>query len=90
MKKLASVWFDTERQQYRVCTGRQLKTHVGRYETKEEAQEIASAVDRAYCIGWLEAIRSVAEMSDIASCGFRNRDRNSLKNKVEDEDGDVL
>ena len=90
MKKLASVWFDTERQQYRVCTGRRLKTHIGRYETEEEAQEIASAVDRAYCIGWLEAIRSVAEMSDIASCGFRNRGRNSLKNKVEDEDGDVL
>lgn len=86
MKKLASVWFDTERQQYRVCTGRQLKTHVGRYETKEEAQEIASAVDRAYCIGWLEAIRSVAEMSDIASCGFRNGD----KSRVEDKDGDVL
>ena len=39
MKKLASVWFDTERQQYRVCTGRQLKTHVGRYEAKEEADE---------------------------------------------------
>ena len=86
MKKLASVWFDTERQQYRVCTGRQLKTHVGRYETKEEAEGIASAVDRAYCIGWLEAIRSVAEMSDIASCGFRNGD----KNRVEDKDGDVL
>lgn len=86
MKKLASVWFDTERQQYRVCTGRQLKTHVGRYETKKEAEEIASAVDRAYCIGWLEAIRSVAEMSDIASCGFRNGD----KNRAEDKDGDVL
>lgn len=86
MKKLASVWFDTERQQYRVCTGRQLKTHVGRYETKEEAEEIANAVDRAYCIGWLEAIRSVAEMSDIASCGFGNGD----KNRIEDKDGDVL
>mgnify|MGYP000935528053 CR=1 FL=1 len=86
MKKLASVWFDTERQQYRVCTGRRLKTHIGRYETEEEAEEIASAVDRAYCIGWLEAIRSVAEMSDIASCGFRNGD----KNRVEDKDGDVL
>lgn len=90
MKKLASVWFDTERQQYRVCTGRRLKTHIGRYETEEEAEEIANAVDRAYCIGWLEAIRSVAEMSDIASCGFGNRDRNTVKNRAEDKNGDVL
>ena len=90
MKKLASVWFDTERQQYRVCTGRRLKTHIGRYETEEEAEKIANAVDRAYCIGWLEAIRSVAEMSDIASCGFGNRDRNTVKNRAEDKNGDVL
>lgn len=74
MKKIASVWFDTDRQKYRVCTGRRLKTHVGRYETKEEAEEVATAVDRAYCVGWLEAIHNVAEMSDIANNGFNTRD----------------
>ena len=52
MRKDAVIWFDTERQKYRVAIGMGQKHHIGRYDTREEAEMARKAAVRAYRYGW--------------------------------------
>ena len=59
MRKVAVVWYDADRNKYRVGMGKGQKTHVGRYATEEIAKAVAKAVTKAYWTGWHDKTMSM-------------------------------
>lgn len=55
MKKAGVIWFDSNRNQYRVAIGKGQKHHIGRYNTQREAKAALQAAVRGYRYGWDKA-----------------------------------
>lgn len=58
MRKIAVVWFDRNRNKFRVGIGKEQKTHIGRYNNEKTARAVEKAVVKAYRIGYIDATRS--------------------------------
>ena len=56
MRKAAVIWFDKNRNKYRVSMGRGQKTHIGRYDSLKEAKAAEKASVKAYRLGWNDAV----------------------------------
>ncbi len=58
MKKISVLYFDNERQKYRIAMGERQNIHIGRYDTLEEAQRVQMAIMKAYEEGEKAALKS--------------------------------
>lgn len=58
MKKISVLYFDNERQKYRVAMGERQNIHIGRYDTLQEAQRVQMAIMKAYEEGEKAALQS--------------------------------
>lgn len=56
LKKDGVIWFDTERNKFRVAIGERQKYHIGRYDTLDEAEKALHRAIRAYRCGYNSAV----------------------------------
>lgn len=61
MKKISVLYFDNERQKYRIAMGERQNIHIGRYDTLEEAQRVQMAIMKAYEEGEKAALKEVEQ-----------------------------
>lgn len=65
MRKTGVIWYDKERKKYRVAVGKGQKEHIGRYNTREEAEIALKAATKAYWIANWNATDKILKLMNM-------------------------